>query len=252
MDAQSMPPPEGSIGDLGAEGLDEKATTLLESFKQALESEGKTQLIGRLCLVSKTREKQVSTAQLTEWHQRILEASKAKGSPGITGLLLIWPTCAMLVVEGKFAELSTVAHHVERYVKREQAPVLAPKIACLMDDIPERAFSWFESAFIPNAANDTVEQLTYDLCGEALSELAVQITALGKQLTKIKSTKELKTALASLQTFASDLPQADRIVSLQESPDTLTLTEFLSAFQGPLDPVFDSEITWPPSASLPL
>jgi len=113
-----------------------------------------------------------------------------------------------------------------------------------MDDIAERAYAWFQSAFIGNAANDTVEQLDYNLAGEALSELACQVTSLGKQLSKIKE-NELATALGSLQKFTTDLPQPDRVVSIQESPDTVTLDEFTATFDVPLEPELDSEIVWP-------
>jgi len=92
----------------------EEETTLLEVLKSARDGLALPGL-GRMALAARTVEKKnVSAQAVSNWISPLVKkAEDEEGGSEITGMLLVWPNCTLIVFEGTFSQLKSIVRSIK-------------------------------------------------------------------------------------------------------------------------------------------
>ncbi|XP_035605323.1 testis-expressed protein 47 isoform X4 [Oncorhynchus keta] len=175
----------------------------------------------------------------------------------ITGLLLLYPTCMLHVIESSSEVLVSLLQDLRDMQERPHCVLIeAPRVLVMSHDLPSRLFQqWsYKVLNVPARVGGMLsrdgpereeEEDTDTLVSTALSMLL----KLGNHL--LKATKGSKMPLGSVLDEVPEMivPQ-DILVQLLSRGDLLSPQQYLQAYHTPLHILMDSERTWPPPEQL--
>lgn len=217
--------------------------SLLDVLKEHVGAEGRERMVARVMYVAQLPDRH-SRAKLKDHHQRLVEGLRAEGHE-LTGLLLVWETCCLHMLEGTLDHLMGFLRGLRGALGDGSAPMREPRFATFMDDCEAPVFSFWDASTLNASVGDEVEAVPFQEAAEYMAEAGIQMLSLGKQLTAIPSEEKRKTGINKLASLGYDLPTPERATSLALSDDLLSLDEFLEVFGGPLHLELDSDLVWP-------
>lgn len=199
----------------------------------------------------------VDGPQLTEWHEKQVNAVKAivmdmekvpggeasDTSSSITGLLLSLPTGWIHMVE---ASLSTLTELLTAIKQGADTGVLTNvKVVSAMEDINNRTFSFWSHKQLDVGRGNYEEVTEAELPG-LLANTTIGMLKLGKVISPL-SRPEAATKLAAWNpTFADFIPSNERVGQLLGTDEVPRLQDFLETYVDPVGLSLSEDKVWPP------
>ncbi|XP_060620480.2 testis-expressed protein 47-like isoform X4 [Anolis sagrei] len=221
---------------------------LLERQREA----GKKSLLHRLVLLAKISPDLADKRDLAEyWEQLFVKLQHSYfQSEGITGLLLLYPTYIVHILESSSDMLYTVLRDLRDMEQQQRVLVLDAKILIMSHNLPSRLFQQWHYKVL----NVPERRLDHDASQEESAETLTHecLTALlkiGKHLLKYpKSPKNLPDTI--LEKVPELIIPQDTICYLLTYQELLSPAQYLQFFDSPMNIQMDSECTWPLSERL--
>lgn len=229
-------------------------TSLLDVVRDRLKAQGKIPLgpnglLSRMVILSRT----VGTASTKEPLQRewsrLLKAavanSASKDAPEemdvLTGLLLVYPGCALHMIEGPNGVLMEVLRLLEADSTLSSQLSDSSKVCAATEDIPRRAYQHWTSAFVPAGTGETgdvnaEEEELVTICSDA----NLGLISLGTQMTEQETTSAQMSAA-----LADHVPPQGNLLTALMSDGAPTLWEFLEIYDTAVEIDLESEAVWP-------
>eukprot|EP00191_Tetraselmis_sp_GSL018_P022946 CAMPEP_0177624916 /NCGR_PEP_ID=MMETSP0419_2-20121207/29784_1 /TAXON_ID=582737 /ORGANISM="Tetraselmis sp., Strain GSL018" /LENGTH=235 /DNA_ID=CAMNT_0019125753 /DNA_START=184 /DNA_END=888 /DNA_ORIENTATION=- len=231
----------------GDEHIDQPRESLLDVVQEKLKKQGKSSqtLVARVIYVAKLTGRETSCAGAQEFVEKVLK-SKTLGASSTehTGLLMVYPTCCLHILEARTGTIMDLLREIQKSAPTESHVKSTVVISCT-EDIPARAYSEWYATFVDTLSKvEHVDGVDSTGAVNAASTINLSMINLGKMLSSVASEAELEGALKSLQTFHSDLPTPENILSMVSTEDCPTLDEFLEIFDEPINIDLDSDKVW--------
>ncbi|XP_048466963.1 testis-expressed protein 47 isoform X2 [Rhincodon typus] len=164
---------------------------------------------------------------------------------GITGLLLLYSSHVIHVLESSSDVLYSVIRDLKDMQQQERALLLEPKILLMSHNIPSRLFQQWEY----NVLNITAERLDDTLQGEPIekiiSEFLTLLLKLGIHMQKTYKEFPNKPLSSVLDNVPELIVPQELIECLLKSNELLTPHQFLDIYDASISVIMDSEFVWP-------
>ena len=229
------------------EGNDLPRQSLLDVVLEQKQKQGKAKLEDRITLLAKTNETQEDDEEIRDYFLDLFDLSTTD-EESCTGLILVYPTACVVVVE---AEQSILWDIMKRLHSSEldNAPVNSLTILSSSEEISKRAFNMPYSAFLNEAsAAATLIEDTPKLISTA-SAANISILQLAEKLSVLPG-DEAKNLLANLRSSITTFPTQETFSAIIGADDTPNVDDFLEFFGKPVDVTLDTEVAWPAPESL--
>lgn len=219
--------------------------SVLTSILARNERLGKTsRLLGRMCFVGKVLSQQ--QRQLLAWHKDAIAKLRTESSPeDISGLLLLYPSHFLHVIEGELTQLTQfvqlLAPLAESGLSTAEVRVLASS-----DDIPSRLFpGWLSSTVGQHSGGATPADAIHVPMPRRIADTYIALLKLGRALIGAKK-PDRDNMLNDLRTrYAETLPTQESVTEVATAEDALLIDEYIEVFCKPLDIRLDRELVWP-------
>jgi len=207
-------------------------------------SKRKTVMTTRVVIVSTFVRKITSNEahDVRDAHEDFLNNSREPEDDQITGILIIYPTCCIHMLE---ASTKTILAFMTLQ-QQEGADIFnqSSVISCT-EDVPHLAFDFWEASFV-NTPGPSGE---VDACDEeslvnVASEVNLNLLKMGQHFSTMTS-EGCSAALQSLKTTWPDLPKPETIHSMILATDVPSVGDFLEIFNTPVNLDLESEKIWP-------
>ncbi|XP_062820765.1 testis-expressed protein 47 isoform X2 [Anolis carolinensis] len=224
-------------------------STLLSALEEKRRHQMKKYLIHRMFLVGKTR-KEVQDGEIIAYHEQLFQQIYKfhLGEPA-SGVLLIYPSCILHVIEASSGTLYHILKDLAKFEKQgPEALLQSVKVLVLSHNIPTRLFSqWYATPVeVPETLEDTTQGQSTE---EVLTESLALLLKMGVYLATLKvGNKGLSDCLH--RGVPELLVRAETIHRLCQAPECWSPTEFIQTFSNPLQPSMDSETVWPTPAHM--
>ncbi|XP_036372137.1 testis-expressed protein 47 [Megalops cyprinoides] len=159
---------------------------------------------------------------------------------GFTGLLLLYPSHLVHVVESSSEVLVSVLQDLSDMKEQSHsALIVEPRVLVVSHDLPSRIFQDWRYKVLDLPATTLTSATRKEPIGKLISDALTLLLKLGDHL--LKSGKDLKTSLESLQEKAPELivPQ-DVLAQLLEREELLTPQQYLQVYHSPISIPIDS------------
>mmetsp|Transcript_25329 Transcript_25329/g.70845 ORF Transcript_25329/g.70845 Transcript_25329/m.70845 type:complete len:243 (-) Transcript_25329:29-757(-) len=221
--------------------------SLLDVVQDKLKKQGKSPLsmAARIVYVSKLTGRETSCQGVQEFVEKVLNNKRlGTASTPCSGLLMVYPTCCLHILEGRISVIMELLREVQRAAPTESHLKQTVILACT-EDIPARAYNSWYATFVDTLSKvEHVDGLDTGKCVNAASAINLSMISLGKMLAGVKG-EDLTAALKSLQSFHSDLPTPENILAMVSTEDCPSVDEFLEIYDEPMDIDLDGEKVWP-------
>ncbi|XP_012368579.2 testis-expressed protein 47 [Octodon degus] len=203
-------------------------------------------LLHRMFLVANTHPN-MDQKEIAEHYEQTFQ-SILKHNPGeaVTGLLLIYPTSMLHILESSSSTLQQILlDFLSQEKKEKEFWIQKLKIVVISHNIPTRVFMQWHTSVVraPIMYLDDVTQ------SQSLKEIVTDfLTRTHKLALHLFKTPKVKTKGLddNLQNAAPSLLLPEQIIKYlcnsEELPDPAT---FLSMYNKPIDIILDSEVVWP-------
>ncbi|XP_042305963.1 testis-expressed protein 47-like isoform X5 [Sceloporus undulatus] len=213
---------------------------------------GKKSLLHRLVFLAKISPDLADKRDLAEYWEQLfvnLQRSSYQGE-GITGLLLLYPTCIVHILESSSDVLYSILRDLRDMEEQQRALVLDAKILIMSHKIPSRLFQQWHYKVLrvserhldyDTSQEDSAETLTH--------ECLTVLLKLGKHLLQHpKSPKNLPDTI--LEKVPELIVHQNTICYLLACHELLSPAQYLQLFDFPVNLQMDSENMWPMSERL--
>ncbi|KAL2777408.1 testis-expressed protein 47 [Daubentonia madagascariensis] len=203
-------------------------------------------LLHRMFLVAKTRSN-VEKKDIAEYYEQVFQSIlKHHLGEAVTGLLLIYPTSFLHILESSNGTLFRILLDYLGHEKDEtEFFIQEMKIIVISHNIPTRLFmQWHVSAIkVPVMYLDDVTQS--QSLKEVITDFITQIHKLSLYLFKTIKVGT-KGPGDNLHHVAPDLLLPEQIIKyLCESEEFMDPATFINMYNGPIHVTSDSEVVWP-------
>nr|XP_060620479.1 testis-expressed protein 47-like isoform X3 [Anolis sagrei ordinatus] len=225
----------------------EERVTFLDQLLQKRIHEGKEKsLLHRLVLLAKISPDLADKRDLAEyWEQLFVKLQHSYfQSEGITGLLLLYPTYIVHILESSSDMLYTVLRDLRDMEQQQRVLVLDAKILIMSHNLPSRLFQQWHYKVL----NVPERRLDHDASQEESAETLTHecLTALlkiGKHLLKYpKSPKNLPDTI--LEKVPELIIPQDTICYLLTCQELLSPAQYLQFFDSPMNIQMDSGLVF--------
>ncbi|XP_062977593.1 testis-expressed protein 47-like [Elgaria multicarinata webbii] len=236
---------------------EEERTNLLDQLlyeKAHSGPEASKSLIHRLIFLAKISPDLADKRDLAEYWEQLfvsLQRYYYQGE-GITGLLLLYPTYIVHILESSSDVLYSVLRDLRDMEQQERVLVLDAKILIMSHNLPIRLFQQWNYKVLNMPERHLGYDTSHQEAAEALiSECLTALLKLGKHLLKYpKSPKNLPDTI--LEKVPELIVPQDTICHLLECQELLSPAQYLNLFDSPVNILMDSENMWPLTERLKL
>ncbi|XP_046856732.1 testis-expressed protein 47-like isoform X2 [Xenia sp. Carnegie-2017] len=213
----------------------------------------KKHLIHRVIFAAKIKSTVTERREIGGGYERLFKQlhSQIQGET-FTGLLLIYPSHVVHIVETSTDILQEVIRHLENSERNGNALVYKTRILVYAHDISARLFTQW-SFRVLNIPTSRIESYDSTQSYEAVvTEAITVLLKLGHHLAQIPKVN-LKVEMDQLYEKVPDLlPPQDMLEYMCECNDICTPSEYIHHYGKPFATVLDSELVWPiPSYLMP-
>ncbi|XP_067329577.1 testis-expressed protein 47-like [Anolis sagrei] len=224
-------------------------STLLSALEEKRRHQMKKYLIHRMFLVGKLRQG-VQDGEIITYHEQLFQQIyKFHLGEAASGVLLIYPSCILHVIEASSGTLYHILKDLANFEKKgSEALLQSMKVLVLSHNIPTRLFSqWYATAVeVPETLEDATQGQPTE---EVLTECLTLLLKMGVYLATLKvGNKGLSDCLH--RGVPELLIPAETVHRLCQAPECWSPAEFLQTFSNPLQPSMDSETVWPTPAHM--
>ncbi|KAJ1630721.1 hypothetical protein T492DRAFT_1001391 [Pavlovales sp. CCMP2436] len=189
--------------------------------------------------------------QLLAWHKGVLPKLTTEAAPEeVTGLLLLYPSHFLHVVEAELTQLTEFARALVPLTEKEDLTMEVRVLACT-DDIPSRMFTGWQSSIVGqhSASAAPSEGVIHVPLPTRIADTYISLLKLGRALAHAKG-PEREGMLADLRTrHAETLPTQNLLSEVAQAEDALKVAEFVHIFTKPIDIKLNREV-WPVETEL--
>lgn len=228
----SMEAPRQSLLEVVQERLTEKGTNAL----------GPAGIPGRMVILCQNTLEVKSKEAVFEVWEGILKASRGSGEKE-TGVLLVYPHCTLCVVEAATKQLMEMLRKLDE-MPEETRLCSTIKVCASTEDIPNKAYSRFMTAFVNSATQDSYEPEEQELLVKAVSDVNIAMLKLGTSLSE-KSKQDVDSALDNVRSAFPETPVLQTLMGILLAEGAPTCEEFLDIYDSTMDIDLDSENVWP-------
>ncbi|XP_008059653.1 uncharacterized protein C7orf62 homolog [Carlito syrichta] len=203
-------------------------------------------LLNRMFLVARI-EVNVERKEIVEYYEEVFHTiSKQHLGEAVTGLLLIYPTSLLLILESSSGTLYRIISDYIGHKKNEiEYFIQEMKIVVISHNIPTRFFmQWHVSVIkVPVMYLDDVTQS--QSLKEVITEFLTQTHKLSLHLCKTAKVGT-KGPGNNLHQSVPDLLLSEQIIKyLCKSEELMDPATFINMYDRPIDVTLDSEVVWP-------
>ncbi|XP_028675281.1 testis-expressed protein 47 isoform X2 [Erpetoichthys calabaricus] len=206
-------------------------------------------LLHRLIFIAKISPELADRRTLGGYYERLYQnLQRYYPGVGITGLLLLYPSQMVHMVESSSDVLYSILRDLRDAESRSHSPlILEPKVLVMSHDIPHRLFQQWTYKVLSIPSSRITGQEHEEPTGELILESLSVLLKLGMHfLTSPKASKNSADSAVFDKVPELILPE-DTIKILLKCKQLLTPEEYLKSYDGPLDVMLDSEFVWPPA-----
>ncbi|XP_053147038.1 testis-expressed protein 47-like isoform X2 [Hemicordylus capensis] len=201
----------------------------------------KKSLLHRLIFFAKISPDLADKRDLAEyWEQLFMSLQRYYQGEGVTGLLLLYPTCIVHMLESSSDVLYSVLRDLRDMEQQQRVLVLDAKILVMSHNLPSRLFQQWNYKVL----NMPQMHLGYGTSHEepveaVISECLTALLKLGVHLLKYhKSPKNLPDT--TLEKATDLIVPQDTILYLLECQELLSPTQYLHLYDSPMNILMDS------------
>ncbi|XP_061469370.1 testis-expressed protein 47-like [Rhineura floridana] len=224
---------------------EEERTSLLDQLLHERAHSGPEEtksLLHRLIFLSKISPDLADKRNLAEyWEQLFVSLQRYYyQSEGVTGLLLLYPTYVVHILESSSEVLYAVMRDLRDMEQQQRVLVLDAKILVMSHNLPVRLFQQWNYKVLNVPGRYREEDAPHEEPVEALiTECLTTLLKLGKHLLKYpKSPKNLPDTI--LQKVPELLVPQDTICHLLECQELLSPAQYLHIYDSPVNILMDS------------
>jgi len=209
-------------------------------FDNLAAAERSLQPLGRICLVGRFEQGAAKGAFEKSCRDTFGEFV---GEKAVTGLLLIFPTGWIQLVEGIHESLTIFLRSVTKQLGNMHEGV---KVIHSAEDVPKRHFQSWNAKDVNAVRNNYAEVDAKTLPG-MLGDTAIGMLKLAAGLGSMGS------EMSKLDRWADhfpDMPSNERIGQLIDIDEVPSLEEFFSIFCNPVDLTMEADRVWPPERAM--
>ncbi|XP_037008307.2 testis-expressed protein 47 [Artibeus jamaicensis] len=203
-------------------------------------------LLDRMFLVAKTRPN-IEKKDITEYYEQVFQSiSRHHLEEAVTGLLLIYPTSILHILESSSGTLHQILlDYLNRKKDETEFFIEGIKIIVVSHNIPTRVFlQWHVSVIkVPVMYLDDVTQS--QTLKEVITEFLTHTHKLALYLFKTIKVGTKGPGDNLHQGAAELLPPQQMIKYLYKSEEFMDPEMFLNMYYKPMHVTFDSEVVWP-------
>ena len=229
------------------EGSEVPRQSLLDIVLEHKQKQGKARLEDRITILAKTNEMQEDDEEIRDYFFDLFDLSTTD-EESCTGIILVYPTAAVIVIEAKQSILWDVLKRLNKS-ELDNAPVNTLAILSSSEDISKRAFNMPYSTFLNEASAAATLIEDSEKLVAAASAANISILQLGEKLSSL-SGDEAQNLLLNLRSSFTTFPTQETFSAIIEADDTPTVNKFLDFFGKPVDVTLDTEIAWPAPEAL--
>nr|XP_033816154.1 testis-expressed protein 47-like [Geotrypetes seraphini] len=203
-------------------------------------------LLHRLIFLAKISTELADKRDLAEhWEHLFLSLQRYYQGEGVTGLLLLYPSYAIHILESSSDILYSILRDLKEMKKTQEdrAMVMKPRILVISHNIPNRLFQEWNCNLLddPDKKNPFHGGPTEHIINECITK----ILKLGMYMNM-----QAKTARGTSDPISEKAPELlipqEAICYLLECDELLTPELFLQTYDCPLNIIMDSDLVWPP------
>ncbi|XP_029456177.1 testis-expressed protein 47-like [Rhinatrema bivittatum] len=202
-------------------------------------------LLHRLIFLAKISPNLEDKRNLSEhWEHLFVSLQRYYQGEGVTGLLLLYPSYAVHILESSSDVLYSVLRDLKKMKKqKDRALVLEPRILVMSHNIPNRLFQQWSCKLldIPNKKVPFHEESTERIINECITKLL----KLGMHML-LQPTVDISISDSISEKVPELIIPQTAICHLMECDELLTPELFLQAYDSPLNIIMDSDLVWPP------
>ncbi|MEE6498029.1 hypothetical protein FKM82_002957 [Ascaphus truei] len=212
-----------------------------------LDRQHKKFILHRLFYIAKISPEQTDRRDVAGYYDRLFHnMMKPYLGEAISGLLLVYPSCIIHVLESSNEVLYSVLKDLEQMLHQGMNALLQDaKIILISHNIPSRLFPqwYFRNVHLPMGhLEDTSQEQSVDILVE---ECLTKLLKLGVFLSKILKLGS-KGPGEDLHGLAPELLNHEEIICLlSKSKELLTPEQFLQVYNSPLNVSMASDKVWP-------
>jgi len=214
---------------------------------QRLESTSRPlQPVNRLVIVGSA---DAPAASIADWfeqrvHMRGGDVADGDMSSLVTGLLLMFPTGWIHIIEGSLPSLSLLIREMLKELDTAAGAFRAVKVVSCMDDIPARSMSRWQHNEVAVQRGNYAEVDADSLPG-LLADTVIGMIKVCRSLDQITK-EEAAIALADWhKAYADFMPSNERCAQLLELDECPPLADFAAVFETPTEVSLTSDKVWP-------
>ncbi|XP_014671076.1 PREDICTED: uncharacterized protein C7orf62-like isoform X2 [Priapulus caudatus] len=205
-------------------------------------------MLHRLVYLAKFRSPKTGRDELGPYYEKQLRAAHASnGLQGehITGLLLIYQNHVVHIMEGSSEMLMQMIRGLDGQTSNMTGLFIETKVLIVSHDIPSRLYETWQYRVLTMTLARLEEYKTHETIETTVIESLTTLLKLGSHIAKQPKVHR-KAVLDSLQEKVPELLlQQDVIVYLLQSKELCTPSQYLEAYDSPLNVVLDADLTWP-------
>ena len=182
------------------------------------------------------------------WEELLSFVRDELGGGEMTGVVLVYPDCTLVVLEGPTRQIMDVLRKLDEVLVEaapEEKMFGAVKVCASTEDIPRAAFASFEAAYVNSATAEAYEAEEAENLVKTTSGVNIAMLKLGAKLGGM-ARGEMDQTLNNLTGAFPELPIMQSLMGLLMAEEGApTLEEFLDIYDAALDVDLDSENVWP-------
>ncbi|XP_032995447.1 testis-expressed protein 47-like isoform X3 [Lacerta agilis] len=232
----------------------EERTSMYQLRLERQRVDGKKSLLHRLIFLAKISPELADKRDLAEYWEQLFASLQRSyyQSEGVTGLLLLYPTYVVHILESSSDVLYAVLRDLRDMEEQQRVLVLDAKILVMSHNLPSRLFQQWNYKVL----NVPERYQEYDAAREEPAEAIIcecltTLLKLGKHLQRYpKKPKNLEDTI--LEKVPELIVPQDTICHLLECQELLSAAQYLQLYDSPVNILMDSETSWPLAERLKL
>ncbi|XP_030630703.1 testis-expressed protein 47 [Chanos chanos] len=199
-------------------------------------------LLHRLIVISHLPHRPSDKSELGDHYQKMNQSlQRCYPGDGITGLLLIYPTCLLHLMECSTEVLVSILQDLgDTQGNPHCALIQEPRVLLVSHDIPNRLFPEWNYRLLTMSAHTLSEEPHTDNTEKLASDTLALLLKLGKCLLEA-SKGSTESPLSVLDEMPELIVPQDVVSQLVAREDLMTPQQYLQSYYMPLDVLMDSE-----------
>ncbi|XP_067860620.1 testis-expressed protein 47-like isoform X2 [Heptranchias perlo] len=220
----------------------EDRVSMLMLLQVKQREERKKSLLHRLVLLAKIPPELVDKRDLGGYYESLFQKLQRRHQgEGVTGLLLLYPSYVIHVIESSSDVLYSVIQDLRNMQRQQEgALLLESKILVMSHNISSRLFQKWEYSLLNIAAKRLDDTLQREPIEKVISECLTVFLKLGMQMQKAYKESPNNPLDSVLDNVPGLIVPQDLIGRLLKSNVLLTPAQFLDIYNAPLNVIMDS------------